>query len=75
MVNISYFIPWKVFHGNGLHLNLYYNGYSPAGYNYITANDMNGDGRQIVAHPEWRETNGVEGHIEVITENHDPQQS
>ena len=44
MVNISYFIPWKVFHGNGLHLNLYYNGYSPAGYNYITANDMNGDG-------------------------------
>ncbi len=44
MVNVSYFVPWKVFHGNGLHLNLYYTGYSPAGYNYISANDMNGDG-------------------------------
>ena len=44
MANVSYFIPWKIFHGNGLHLNLYYSGYSPAGYSYITANDMNGDG-------------------------------
>ena len=42
--NFSYFIPWKAFHGNGLHLNLYYTGYSPAGYNYVTSNDMNGDG-------------------------------
>ena len=44
MANISYFIPFKVFHGNGFHFNLYYAGYSPAGYSYIYDGDMNGDG-------------------------------
>ena len=44
MANISYFIPFKAFHGNGLHLNLYYSGYSPAGYSYIVDGDLNGDG-------------------------------
>ena len=44
MANVSWFIPFKVFGGNGLHLNLYYSGYSPAGYSYICSNDLNGDG-------------------------------
>ena len=44
MVNIGYFIPMKAFHGNGLHLNLYYSAYSAGGYSYAYANDMNGDG-------------------------------
>ena len=44
MANISYFIPFKVFGGNGLHLNLYYGGYSAGGYSYVYSNDMNGDG-------------------------------
>ena len=44
MANISYFVPFKVFGGNGLHLNLYYSGYSAGNYSYIYSNDMNGDG-------------------------------
>ena len=44
IANISYFVPFKVFGGNGLHLNLYYSGYSPAGYSYICSNDLDGDG-------------------------------
>ena len=44
MANISYFLPFKVFGGNGLHLNLYYSGYSAGNYSYIYSNDMNGDG-------------------------------
>ena len=35
MANISYFVPFKVFGGNGLHLNLYYSGYSAGNYSYI----------------------------------------
>jgi len=42
--NFSYVIPWKPFHGNGLHLNLFYSGYSPYGLSYVYSNDMNGDG-------------------------------
>ena len=44
MANVSWFVPFKVFGGNGLHLNLYYSGFSPAGYSYIYDGDMNGDG-------------------------------
>ena len=44
IANISYFVPFKVFHGKGLHLNLYYSGYSAGAYSYIYSNDMNGDG-------------------------------
>jgi len=44
IANISYFIPFKVFGGNGLHLNLYYSGYTAGKYSYIYSNDMNGDG-------------------------------
>jgi hypothetical protein len=44
MANISWFIPFKVFGGNGLHLNLYYSGYTAGGYSYVYSNDMNGDG-------------------------------
>jgi len=44
MANVSYFVPFKIFGGNGLHLNLYYSGYSPAGYSFIYDGDMNGDG-------------------------------
>lgn len=42
--SVSYFVPWKVFDGNGLHLSLFYTAYSPYGYSYIYTNDMNGDG-------------------------------
>ncbi len=44
MANIGYFIPFKVFHGNGLHINAYYTAYSSYGNSYIYSNDMNGDG-------------------------------
>ena len=44
MANIGYFIPWKVFHGNGLHINAYYTASSSYGNSYIYSNDMNGDG-------------------------------
>ncbi len=44
MANISYFIPWKIFGGNGLHVDAYYSGLSSAGNSYIYSNDMNGDG-------------------------------
>ena len=74
MVNISYFVPWKVFHGNGLHLNLYYNGYSPAGYNYITANDMNGDGNNadlMYIYPSGAEVGFVD-HTYTWKENGEP---
>ena len=44
MASIGYFIPWKVFHGNGLHINAYYTASSSYGNSYIYSNDMNGDG-------------------------------
>ena len=44
MANVGYFVPFKIFGGNGLHLNLYYTGYSPLGYSYIYNGDMNSDG-------------------------------
>ena len=44
IANIGYFIPWKVFGGNGLHINVYYQGSSSYGNSYIYSNDMNGDG-------------------------------
>ena len=44
MANVGYFVPFKVFGGNGLHLNLYYAGYSPLGFSYIYNGDMNSDG-------------------------------
>ncbi|MDD6471929.1 MAG: carboxypeptidase regulatory-like domain-containing protein [Bacteroidales bacterium] len=44
MVNVGYFIPFKKFHGNGLHINAIYTAYSGGGYSYIYSNDMNGDG-------------------------------
>ena len=37
--NVSYYLE-----SQGLHFNLYYSGYSHGRYNYITANDLNGDG-------------------------------
>jgi len=46
MANISYFIPFKVFQGRGLHLDLYYSAYSSAGNSFIYSNDMNGDGNK-----------------------------
>ena len=42
--SVNYFVPWTVFHGDGLHLGLFYTAYSPAGYSYVYTNDMNGDG-------------------------------
>ena len=44
MANVGYFVPFKIFGGNGLHLNFYYTGYSPLGYSYIYDGDMNSDG-------------------------------
>jgi len=44
IANISYFVPFKVFHGNGLHLDLYYSAYSGARNSFVYSNDMNGDG-------------------------------
>ena len=44
IANVSYFLPFKVFGGNGLHLSLYYSGYTAGSYSYVYSNDMNGDG-------------------------------
>ena len=44
IASISYFIPWKLFNGKGLHLNAFYSGYSSFGDSFIYSNDMNGDG-------------------------------
>jgi hypothetical protein len=44
MANISYLLPFNVFHGNGLKLGMYFTAYSPGAYSYIFSNDMNGDG-------------------------------
>lgn len=44
MASVGYFIPWKIFHGNGLHINAYYTASSSYGNSYIYSNDMNGDG-------------------------------
>ena len=42
--SVNYFIPFKAFHGRGLHLNLFYTGMSANGNCYVYSNDMNGDG-------------------------------
>jgi len=42
--SINYFIPFKVFHGRGLHINAYYSAASSYGNSFIYSNDMNGDG-------------------------------
>ena len=44
MASVGYFLPFKVFGGNGLHINAYYTAYSSAGNSYIYSNDLNGDG-------------------------------
>lgn len=44
MANIGYFIPWKVFHGRGLHIDAYYTASAVAGNCFVYSNDMNGDG-------------------------------
>ena len=44
LFNVGYFVPFKFFHGDGLHINAIYTAYSPNGYSYIYSNDMNGDG-------------------------------
>ena len=44
MANIGYFIPWRIFGGNGLHINAYYQASSSYANSYIYSNDMNGDG-------------------------------
>ncbi|MCQ2158343.1 MAG: TonB-dependent receptor [Bacteroidales bacterium] len=44
MANISYFIPWKIFGGNGLHINAYYTAASSFGNSFVYTSDMNGDG-------------------------------
>ena len=44
IANIGYFIPWKIFGGNGLHINAYYTASSSYGNSYLYSNDMNGDG-------------------------------
>ena len=44
IASVSYFIPWKVFGGKGLHLNAFYSAYSSYGNSYLYTNDMNGDG-------------------------------
>ena len=44
LFNVNYFLPFKAFHGDGLHINAIYTAYSPQGYSYIYSNDMNGDG-------------------------------
>ena len=43
-ISANYFLPIKLFHGDGLHINAIYQAYSPSGYSYIYSNDMNGDG-------------------------------
>ena len=44
IASVNYFIPFKIFGGKGLHLNLFYTGSSGSGYSYVYSNDMNGDG-------------------------------
>lgn len=44
LVNVGYFLPFKAFHGNGLHLNAIYTAYSSSALSYTYSNDMNGDG-------------------------------
>jgi hypothetical protein len=44
IASVNYFIPFKIFGGKGLHLNLFYSGSSGNGYSYVYTNDMNGDG-------------------------------
>ena len=44
IASISYFIPFRAFHGKGLHLNAFYTGASAYGNSFIYSNDMNGDG-------------------------------
>ena len=44
MANVSYFIPFEVFGGNGFHVNAYYTAYSGLANSFIYSNDMNGDG-------------------------------
>ncbi|MBQ1938435.1 MAG: TonB-dependent receptor, partial [Bacteroidales bacterium] len=41
--SVNYFVPWNVFNGKGLNINLFYTAFSPYGYSYIYSNDMNGD--------------------------------
>ena len=44
IASISYFLPFRVFNGKGLNVNLFYTGRSSNGYSYVYSNDMNGDG-------------------------------
>jgi len=44
MLNVGYFIPWKIFCGQGLHINAFYSTYQGSNNSYIYSNDMNGDG-------------------------------
>ena len=44
IASVGYFVPFRVFHGKGLHLNLFYSGSSNYGNSFIYSNDMNGDG-------------------------------
>ncbi|HPY22255.1 MAG TPA: carboxypeptidase regulatory-like domain-containing protein [Bacteroidales bacterium] len=44
IASVNYFLPFKIFGGKGLHLNLFYSGSSGSGYSYVYSNDMNGDG-------------------------------
>ncbi|MCQ2149061.1 MAG: TonB-dependent receptor [Bacteroidales bacterium] len=56
--NVSYYLE-----SQGLHFNLYYNGYSHGTYNYVYANDMNGDGNNadlMYIYPSGAEVNFVE---------------
>jgi len=43
MASINYLIPWMK-DNRGLHINLFYQGYSDGGYSWCYSNDMNGDG-------------------------------
>ena len=44
IASLSYFIPFRAFHGKGLHLNAFYTAYSSYGNSYVYSNEMNGDG-------------------------------
>ena len=44
IASVSYFLPFNVFGGKGLHFNAFYTGSSSYGNSYIYSNDMNGDG-------------------------------
>ncbi|MBQ0122397.1 MAG: TonB-dependent receptor [Bacteroidales bacterium] len=43
MASVNYLIPWMK-DNRGLHINLFYQGYSDGGYSWCYSNDMNGDG-------------------------------